>query len=282
MSIIATQNILGGNAGTMRPTDASTLAVDYAFSGLRKNYSEYIAGTLKRGGAVRNRSGKVAWTDPSTYVPDLSMPDIINQPPPPYEGNTGEPLRPGGTEDEQVQYAGEAPSMNTDGNTQLGQIADQLADKAEGNPVITDPDSSAVRSAIIREVVADAPTTSGGPSLTYNEEVQYQSSETADVDNGPSLRAIGALEKEVEKANTTVSNKTPAELMMEQMLSSAGVEEVKGPITDTVDIYDKSEDEPPVWATSTEDMMAKYAKPSNSIGNSTEDVMAKYAKNSGF
>ena len=266
MSILATQNILGGNAGAMRPTNLSVKAADYAFSGKRKNYTEYLTGTLKRGGAVRDRSGTVSWTDPSSYEADLAMPDIINQPPPPYDGNTGVPLRPGGYEDEQVQYSGEAPSSNSDADTKLGQVASQLGESAEGDPVITHPDASSNRSGIQTETDANIPTTSGGPSLTYGENNQYSGSETTDVNNTPTIDTQAPINEEIRSAmdggetSTSVDPlENPAMLGMmdggsepkETTVESPGfIDPMANMFTgnkEPVVIYEKSEEKPPLW-----------------------------------
>lgn len=79
MSIIATQNILGGNADAPRPTDPSTLAVDYAFKGAWASWPERPTPSSTPAAATHRRGGEPRWRSPTSYAPTLNIADILGE-----------------------------------------------------------------------------------------------------------------------------------------------------------------------------------------------------------
>ena len=125
MSIIATQNILGGNADAVRP-GTSDVAANYAFSVASKNFDSYTDANLL---APSTQPLAKNWQAPSNYAPDATAQYVWeNVPVITDKGAAGEEVRGvmdgGETYDPNITEGGP-------GDTNLGQVGKVVAGEVD-------------------------------------------------------------------------------------------------------------------------------------------------------
>ena len=157
---------MGGNVYTLLPS--GKLAVTYAFGRGGWKSSSYEEGVLTDSDST--------WLAPGAYTPNAAMGAAMLSKPStvPQSGVVGTPVT---TWREPTQYpvtVPTAPAASEETKTNLEQVAEVIAEEAaETIPIITDPESSALRSDMVKEEWVGVTKTSGAESRGFSKKNEY-------------------------------------------------------------------------------------------------------------